>query len=214
MDIKPCGDTAVLVDIHDADAKALGLSTLAVVMNVHRQIQQLGLPGVIDIVPAAATVLVTLDTARTTPQEAAQVFANLSLEGTGEIQGNEVVIPVDYSGPDLEVVAEATGLSVSGVIEKHTEMRWLAAFGGFAPGFVYLVPTTPLWNIPRRSQPRAKIATGSVGLAGEYSGVYPQASPGGWQIIGTTDTPMWEVNRTPPAYIQPGDTVRFEARNA
>ncbi|GAA4796139.1 allophanate hydrolase subunit 1 [Corynebacterium canis] len=210
MDVKPCGDTAVLLDLDEGDAQ----STLAAVMNVHRQIHQLRLPGVIDIVPAAATVLITLDTALLTPQDAVRVFGELRVEGVSETRGTEVVIPVRYDGPDLATVAEATGLSVRGVVDKHSETQWLAAFGGFAPGFVYLVPARELWNVPRRSQPRAQIPTGAVGLAGEFSGVYPQSSPGGWQIIGTTQTPMWDVNRAQPSLIQPGDTVRFEATNA
>ena len=88
-------------------------------------------------------------------------------------------------------------------------MEWRAAFGGFAPGFTYLTPTGDWWDVPRHSQPRPSIPAGSVGLAGEFSGVYPQASPGGWQLLGTTTTPMWDLTRESPALIQPGDTVRF-----
>ncbi|MDO4685838.1 MAG: allophanate hydrolase subunit 1 [Corynebacterium sp.] len=214
MDVKPCGDAAVLIDIHPQDAELAGISTLAAVMNVHQQIQDLNIAGVIDIVPAAATVLITLDTALCTPKEAGNLFRDIEITGGITHAGREVIIPVTYDGADLEVVAEATGLSVREVVEKHTTTPWLAAFGGFAPGFMYLVPQQPLWNIPRRSQPRAQIPAGAVALAGEFSGVYPQVSPGGWQLLGTTTIPMWDTQRPQPSYILPGDTVIFQEHHA
>lgn len=122
------------------------------------------------------------------------------------------MIPVTYDGPDLVEVARLTGLTVDEVVAAHTGTPWRVAFGGFAPGFAYLVGGDPRLQVPRRETPRTSVPAGSVGLAGEFSGVYPRASPGGWQLIGRTDAVMWDVDRDPPALLAPGATVRFEAR--
>ncbi|HLP71187.1 MAG TPA: 5-oxoprolinase/urea amidolyase family protein, partial [Rhizobium sp.] len=106
-------------------------------------------------------------------------------------------------------VAQLTGLSVEEVIRRHTESEFTVAFCGFAPGFGYLVGGNPALQVPRRQSPRTRIPAGSVALAGAFSGVYPQASPGGWQIIGTTPEKMWDLSRNPPALFQPGHRVRF-----
>ncbi len=214
VDIKPCGDAALLLDIQNSDVADAGISILAGVMNVHQQIRDMNIPGVVDIVPAGATVVVSLDTALCTPKQATQYLQDVTISAGTLESGREVVIPVVYQGPDLEVVADATGLRVRDVIQQHSEMPWLAAFGGFAPGFMYLVPQQPLWNIPRRSQPRPQIPVGAVGLAGEFSGVYPQASPGGWQLLGITPLQMWDTSRAQPSYIAPGDTVIFKEQHA
>ncbi|CCH78721.1 Allophanate hydrolase subunit 1 (modular protein) [Nostocoides japonicum T1-X7] len=120
-----------------------------------------------------------------------------------------VEIPVVYDGPDLAEVGRLTGLGPDGVVAAHTGTPWTVAFGGFAPGFAYLVGGDPRLVVPRRPRPRPRIGAGSVGLAGEYSGVYPTASPGGWQLIGRTDSVVWDVDRSPPALLPPGATVRF-----
>ena len=92
-----------------------------------------------------------------------------------------------YDGPDLDDVAALTGLSRAEVVAAHTGTPWRVAFGGFAPGFAYLVGGDPRLRVPRRDRPRPSVPAGSVGLAGEFSGVYPRSSPGGWQLLGTTD---------------------------
>jgi biotin-dependent carboxylase-like uncharacterized protein len=109
----------------------------------------------------------------------------------------------------LPEVAEITGLTVAEVVRRHTERDYMVAFCGFAPGFGYLVGGDPALHVPRRKTPRTRIPAGSVGLAGNFSGVYPQISPGGWQLIGTTPVKMWDLTRTPPAFFQPGYRVRF-----
>ncbi|HNP11666.1 MAG TPA: carboxyltransferase domain-containing protein, partial [Mycobacterium sp.] len=88
---------------------------------------------------------------------------------------------------------------------------WRVGFGGFAPGFAYLVGGDPRLAVPRRAEPRTRVPAGSVGLAGEFSGVYPRESPGGWQLIGRTDAVLWDIDRTPPALLRPGMWVRFRA---
>ena len=114
-----------------------------------------------------------------------------------------------YDGPDLADVAELTGLSEREVVEAHTGSTWRVAFGGFAPGFGYLVGGDPRLEVPRRESSRTKVPAGAVGLAGTFSGVYPRESPGGWQLIGTTKEPMWDLDRDPPALLAPGAVVTF-----
>ena len=114
-----------------------------------------------------------------------------------------------YDGPDLADVAELTGLSVTEVIAAHTGTDWRVAFGGFAPGFAYLTGATRGLRVPRRTEPRTAVPAGRVGLAGEFSAIYPRSSPGGWQLIGRTDVGVFDIDRDPPALLQPGTVVRF-----
>ncbi len=100
-----------------------------------------------------------------------------------------------YNGEDLAEVAQILGITVDEVVQRHTGSEYTVAFTGFAPGFAYLSGGHPSLNVPRRSTPRTRLPAGSVALAGTFSGVYPQASPGGWQIIGTTPVAMWDITR-------------------
>ena len=125
--------------------------------------------------------------------------------------GDEVVIPVRYDGEDLDDVAHLTGLTSDEVVAAHTGRSWRVGFGGFAPGFCYLVDGDPRLGVPRRTTPRTRVPAGAVGLAGEFSGVYPRSSPGGWQLIGRTTVALFDVTATPPALLRPGMRVRFEA---
>ncbi|HET6861194.1 MAG TPA: carboxyltransferase domain-containing protein, partial [Streptomyces sp.] len=126
---------------------------------------------------------------------------------TGEV----VEIVVHYDGEDLHEVARHTGLSPDEVVAAHTGSTWTAAFGGFAPGFAYLAGGDPRLEVPRRGEPRTRVPSGAVGLAGSFSGIYPRSSPGGWQIIGHTDVVVWDLERDPPALLRPGVRVRFTA---
>jgi KipI family sensor histidine kinase inhibitor len=123
----------------------------------------------------------------------------------------DVVIDVVYDGPDLAEVAGHTGLTVADVIEAHTSTLWRVGFSGFAPGFAYLVDGDSRLRVPRRSEPRTSVPAGSVGLAGEFSAVYPRQSPGGWQLIGRTDAILWDLGRPDPALLTQGMWVQFRA---
>lgn len=199
MRVLPYGDTALLVE----------LAELAEVVAFADAVRAADFPGVIDIVPAARTVLLTT-TPGTDLAELRAALMSLRYDAdAGPQAGDAIEIPVVYDGPDLEEVGKLTGLGPEGVIEAHTSKPWRVAFGGFAPGFGYLVGGDPRLRVPRRSEPRTSVPAGSVGLAGEFSGVYPRSSPGGWQLIGRTDVVLWDVHRDPPALLRPGDTVRF-----
>src|SRR5690349_4936757 len=196
-----CGREALLAEVDDLDA-ALAL---------YAALRSADLPGVVDLVPAARTVLIKIDPAVTSPAAVQEATAGLRIDAQREAGSGTVEIPVRYDGPDLAEVAERTGLSPDEVVELHTASRWTVAFAGFVPGFGYLTGGDPRLDVPRRDSPRTRIPAGSVGLAGRYSGVYPSDSPGGWQLIGSTTERMWDLARPEPALLVPGVEVIFKA---
>jgi KipI family sensor histidine kinase inhibitor len=171
------------------------------------------LPGVLDIVPAARTVLVKLDDPRlqgVTRQRLRRMRVTAPADAPPG-RGADVVIDVVYDGPDLAEVAELTGLTAAQVIDAHTASLWRVGFSGFAPGFAYLVDGDARLRVPRRAEPRTSVPAGSVAVAGEFSAVYPRQSPGGWQLIGRTDAVLWDLDRPNPALLTQGMWVRFRA---
>jgi KipI family sensor histidine kinase inhibitor len=171
------------------------------------------LPGVLDIVPAARTVLVKLDGPRSQGvirQRLRKISVSADKAAPPD-RSAEVVIDVVYDGPDLAEVAGHTGLTTAQVINAHTSAVWRVGFSGFAPGFAYLVDGDPRLRVPRRSEPRTSVPAGSVALAGEFSAIYPRQSPGGWQIIGHTDAVLWDLERPNPALLTQGMWVQFRA---
>lgn len=123
--------------------------------------------------------------------------------------GVPVEIRVTYDGADLAQVADHTGLTLAEVVAAHQGSIWTVGFIGFAPGFPYLIGPDPRLRVPPRTTPRVRVEPGSVALAGEYCGIYPTASPGGWQLIGRTDETLWNEDWDPPALLSPGMRVRF-----
>ena len=171
------------------------------------------LPGVLDVVPASRTVLLTLVDPRYLATTRARL-GRLRPERTAvraDPAAADVTIDVVYDGDDLDEVSRLTGLSADQIVAAHTAAPMRVGFGGFVPGFAYLVGGDERLHVPRRADPRTKVPAGSVGLAGEFSGVYPRETPGGWQLIGHTDAVLWDVERDPPALLTPGDRVQFRA---
>ncbi|GAA0229942.1 5-oxoprolinase subunit PxpB [Cryptosporangium japonicum] len=170
------------------------------------EIVRRALPGVEDVVPGARTVLV-----RFRPGTRADLSwaASWRAPEAAERAGHEVEIPVHYDGPDLAEVAAYADLTPGDVVARHSGAVYTVAFTGFAPGFGYLTGLPEPLRVPRRSTPRTRVPTGAVGLAGEFTGVYPRPSPGGWQLIGHTDRTLWDLAADPPALLTPGDRVRF-----
>lgn len=202
MELLEVGAAAVLVEFGDLD------STLA----HFRALDRTRPAGVWELVPAARTVLVRFDPDAIGHDKVVRWVRSTTPDTvTGDSPTEEIRIPVHYDGPDLGEVAELTGLSTDEVIAAHTDTPWTVAFGGFAPGFGYLAGGDARLHVPRRSEPRTSVSAGAVGLAGEFSGIYPRSSPGGWQLIGRTDERMWDPSRTPAALLRPGVTVRFHA---
>jgi KipI family sensor histidine kinase inhibitor len=161
------------------------------------------LPGVVELVPAARTVLVEGDPL----PDLVPLLADLQVRE--EPAGPEVEIPVAYDGPDLAEVAELAGIDQDEVVRRHAAAHYTVAFCGFAPGFGYLTGLPAELHLPRRTTPRTAVEAGSVGIAGEFAGVYPRRSPGGWQLLGRTDAVLWDADRDPPALLAPGTKVRF-----
>src|SRR5215211_3881513 len=201
-----CGEHAVLVEVGGLDE----VLAFAYAVREAAGAETAGLTDIVEIVPAAATVLVVVsDNAPIAPVR--QALAALPVAAASEVPVSDHVIeiPVEYNGPDLSDVAKLTGLSVEEVIAAHTGTDWRVAFGGFAPGFAYLSWGDRRLAVPRRKEPRTSVPSGAVALAGEFSAVYPRSSPGGWQLIGRTDVEVFDIDRDPPALLQPGAVVRF-----
>lgn len=167
--------------------------------------------GIVDIVPAATTVLVTLGTAHEAVGLHAPLTRLVHLAPEPEPPRATVEIPVTYDGPDLPHVAVACGLSVAEVVAAHTSTPWRVAFGGFLPGFAYLADGDPRLAVGRRSSPRTSVPAGSVALADGMSAVYPRQSPGGWQLIGHTRLTLWDPTLGRPALLTAGIRVQFRA---
>jgi KipI family sensor histidine kinase inhibitor len=196
--VLPCGDRALLVEV----------AGLAEVAAVRAALERAPLTGQQELVPAARTVLVRLDRAPTDADAA--LLRGLRPEPAPDAGAGDLVeVPVVFDGPDLDEVGRRTGRSVPALVEELTAAELEVAFGGFAPGFAYLSGLPAELHVPRRATPRTRVPAGSVGLAGPFAGIYPRASPGGWQLVGRTDAVLFDVDREPPAMLRPGLRVRL-----
>lgn len=193
--IRPMGTLALLID--DVTDPA-GLA---------RTLVDSGTP-VVDIVPAARTVLITV--ARN--DDLASVRVALDRIAPGEsARGTSGVVDIDvtYEGADLAAVAEAVGLTIDGLISVHSSATYRVDFCGFAPGFGYMSGLPEALHLPRRATPRTRVPAGSVAIAAGYAAVYPTTSPGGWHLLGSTDAALFDPHRDPPALLTPGTEVVF-----
>ncbi|MBE4736774.1 MULTISPECIES: 5-oxoprolinase subunit B family protein [Streptomyces] len=193
----PVGDRALLIEVGTGEEAAA----------LHAELLRRRATGDLsatEIVPAARTVLLDgLDA----PSRLAERLASWDIPPVPPRTEDVVEIPVRYDGPDLPDVAAHWGVDEAEVARVHAGAEYRVAFCGFAPGFGYLTGLPR--EVPRRATPRTSVPAGSVALAGPYTGVYPRASPGGWQLIGTTDVVLWDHTRVPAALLAPGTRVRF-----
>jgi KipI family sensor histidine kinase inhibitor len=210
---QPAGDSALLVTFGEQidlaanrQAHALGLAIL------EAQSRHL-LPGLGEAVPGYVTLLVHYDPLRLNYKTVEHfVRQNLANAEGQAVEPRQVEVPVVYgdeAGPDLAFVAEHCGLAESEVIRIHSERDYPVYMMGFTPGFPYLGGMDPAIAAPRLSSPRSRVAGGSVGIAGEQTGIYPLDSPGGWRIIGRTPLRLFDPTRESPFLLAPGDLVRF-----
>lgn len=199
MRVLPSGDTALLVEFEDTE-QALAL---------YQQWLERPRCEVLDIIPSSRTVLFKVDPKRTALTTLASAIQEPDTSLARRSRGPLVEIPVHYDGADLADVARLLGREPGDVVEYHTSREWRVAFCGFAPGFAYLSAPDEPWHTPRRDNPRTHVPAGAVGLAGPFSGVYPRSSPGGWQLIGSTTTTLFDPKQSPPALLTPGTRVRF-----
>ncbi|MCZ9884370.1 5-oxoprolinase subunit B/C family protein [Arthrobacter sp. B2a2-09] len=198
--IRWAGPRALLVELSD----------LPSVLAFHSRLLAEPLPGQLDAVAAAATVLLKFGT-HAEALAARTAVGHVDLGAVPCDGSRDVTIEVVYDGEDLTAVGMLTGLGRDGVVAAHTGQLWTAAFGGFAPGFTYLLGENHSLDVPRRSSPRTAVPAGSVALGGTFSAVYPRQSPGGWQLIGRTTAVLWDLERESPALVRPGDRVRYAA---
>ena len=216
-DLMDTGRSTGPITIHDYGDQALLLEfdSTAEVLAWAAALREAELLGVLDIVPASRTVLIKLAGPRyqaPTRQRLGKLRVTaeaLSEAATPRDGRADIEIDVVYDGADLDEVARLTGLAPQEIVAAHTGRPWRVGFSGFAPGFAYLVGGDERLAVPRRSDPRTKVPVGSVGLAGEFSGIYPRESPGGWQLIGRTSAVLWDVDRENPALLTPGMWVQF-----
>lgn len=217
------GDRALLLHLGSGIDAALNARTHAAA----RTLRAANLPGVIDIVPAYASVAVHYDPrawheaeSGLAPGErlAERVLSSIRAADvigariTAESGLPIVEIPVCYGGdhgPDLAEVARLAQLDESEVIARHAAGDYRVAMLGFAPGFPYLLGLDPALHSPRRANPRTRVPAGSVAIGGAQTGIYPRELPGGWQIVGRTPRILFDAARDPPALLAPGQRVRF-----
>jgi KipI family sensor histidine kinase inhibitor len=204
MRVLTARDDALLVELDDLDQAVALYESLTT-----DPVRGVGVP-----VPGARTLLVPFRRSAITAQALATELRARPLERRATSTARTVEIPVRYDGADLAEAAELLGWSTDELVRRHTAAAWTVGFVGFAPGFAYLTSDDPELVVPRRTSPRTRVPAGSVALAGPYSGVYPRESPGGWQLVGRTDAPVWDVTRERPALMLPGDEVRFVAVRA
>ena len=199
MRVLPSGSAALLVELDDLDQ----------VLALYGALCEERPTGVIDIVPAARTVLLVTDPTATNLGEVERAVRQTRPRADQRAAGELVEVPVTYDGEDLDEVGLLLGCDADEVVRRHAAETWTVAFCGFAPGFGYLSGASGGWDVPRRSSPRTTVPPGSVALAGEFSAVYPRSSPGGWQLIGRTELAVFDLQRDPPALLRPGTPVRF-----
>jgi KipI family sensor histidine kinase inhibitor len=209
-------DAMVLGTVYDYGDQALLLEfdSTAEVLAWSQALREADLLGVQDVVPASKTVLLKLAGPRyrePTRLRLSKLRIDPADAPASVDQRADVEIEVVYDGADLDEVARLSGLTPADVIAAHTAAPMQVGFGGFAPGFAYLIGGDERLHVPRRAEPRTRVPAGSVALAGEFSGVYPRESPGGWQLIGHTDAALWDVDRDQPALLTPGTWVQFRA---
>ena len=222
--LDPLGDRAVLVTLADGGigerTRGRVRAATALLAAEHGVSPH---AAITDVVPAYASVAVHYDPARVacrrdeSPHEAMASWIARRIERLGDVpvgEGRLVEIPVrdgGEDGPDLEALALARGLAPEDVVAHHTAPEYVVHFLGFMPGFAYLGGLDPRLATPRRAVPRTLVPAGSVGIGGAQTGVYPLASPGGWQLIGRTPLALFDPSRDPAALLAAGDRVRFRA---
>ncbi|MEI7913921.1 MAG: allophanate hydrolase subunit 1 [Mycobacteriaceae bacterium] len=201
--IRDYGDRALLVECDSTDE----------VLRLTEALRSQAWAGVAGVVPGARTVLVEVADghAQREIRDGLSAMAIRPRQPVADHPHADMVIDVVYDGADLDEVSRLTGLTVGEVVAAHTATPWRVAFSGFAPGFAYLTGGDERLAVPRRGEPRTRVPAGAVGLAGEFSGIYPRESPGGWQLIGSTRAALWDLDRSRPALLTPGMWVRFRS---
>ncbi len=197
MKVRRAGDAALLIETSAPH-------------RLNAAVRALARPEVVDVVPGAETVLVTVRPG-TDLGRLGSVLGGLRLPEAQAVAGDLLRVPVTYDGADLDEVAALTGLSRGEVVSRHVGGEYIVAYLGFSPGFGYLTGLDESLHVARRDSPRTTVPAGSVAIAGPYGAIYPSSSPGGWRLLGRTTLRLWDPDREPPSLLQPGTRVRFVA---
>lgn len=204
VEVRPFGDRGLLIEVDGLPA----------VLDLHARLEAARPTGVLDLVPAARTVLVRVDP-RVLSLPAARAWiarATGSASAPAAEESAEVELDIVYDGLDLARTASLLEVTADELVRHHLEASWTVAFTGFAPGFGYLVSDDWPFEVPRLDSPRTRVPAGAVGLAGAFTGAYPRMTPGGWRLIGTTSAPLFDPDAAEPALLTPGTRVRFRER--
>jgi len=207
--VLPLGESAITIQLGTTRSADL----LRQVHAAAEQIRDERVESVEDVIPAYLALTVFYDPAKRSYADISQqllgILAKKRQSGASG-KSRHHVIPVTYNGIDLESVASAARLSVDKVVQLHSAKTYTVDLLGFVPGWAYMSELDARLQIPRRQQPRPRVAAGSVAIAATQTGVYPLDTPGGWHILGHTDVVMFDAKRDQPALLRPGDTVKFE----
>jgi len=204
------GDTALVVQFGDVIDRALSDR----VLNLSRRIRALGVLGITDLVPTFRSLLVNYDPLVVGGDELrGQLESLLESADSQSLEARQWTIPVCYEGeygPDVDDVAQASGLSSAQVVQQHADTLFHVYMLGFVPGYPYMGDLPSSLVLPRRSNPRTRVPPGSVAIASVMTAIYPLESPGGWHLIGSTPIRLFNVDAAQPALLSPGDKVRFK----
>jgi KipI family sensor histidine kinase inhibitor len=211
MRIRECGDSMLLIEFEPAIDPVINERAIALALRLRRR----GARGIRDVAPGYCTVGVYFDPLQTDLAALERAIADeardlVSIEDVPPRM--PIDIPVTYGGewgPDLDAVAAHAGCTTAEVIERHVARTYRVYMLGFVPGFAYMGRVDASIAMPRHRVPRERVPAGSVGIAGEQTGVYPVSSPGGWQLIGHTAAVLFDPDRAQPSLLAPGDLVRF-----
>ncbi len=221
------GDTAILIDFADEidDHVNDRVHALTCILrdqarsrlgSQNRQSAGRGASAILDLIPAYSSLLVCYDPRQISFAQMRSFLQTVLQSPTPSAASSSrlIEIPTVYGGefgPDLAFVAEHSGLTEAEVIHLHTSVVYRVYMIGFAPGFAYLGTVPPRIAAPRLETPRTRVPAGSVGIAGQQTGIYPMETPGGWRLIGRTSVKLFDPSSDPPALLRPGDQVRFSS---
>jgi len=210
MRIAPASDSALFISFGDS----ISLETHRRVIAMFHAVERMRDPRIRNLHPAYASLLIDFDPLQLTHEELESLITPLFVEAVPQDleTAREIEIPVCYDrefGPDVTKVAKQISLTEEQVIATHSGSEYFVYFLGFSPGFAYLGGLAPRLQVPRLATPRQQVRAGSVGIAGEQTGIYPNASPGGWPLIACTPLRMFDASANPASRLQPGDRVRF-----
>lgn len=201
MNVRPMGDRALLVDtLSSAEAQ-----------NLRRALLSASFPGVRELVPGYCSLLLITDPLAVDLDALADRIPEFLRAPATARAARSHDVPVRYGGEDLATAAKQLGMSAEEVVRRHSGATYVVAFLGFAPGFPYLTGLDPKLSLPRLTTPRVRTPEGAVAVAGEFTGIYPQSTPGGWRVLGLTTLKLFDANHETPALFAPGDHVRFKA---